>query len=151
LEEYGNKGYSTEIGSSPSAAELFAKLEKGSYFAIMAYVRQTTEVDNALLDLRRRIIQRYCIATTLGYGPRFLHSTGQLHKGGPNKGLYLQLSTEHEKDLPVPGKPYTFGQVVDAQAMGDFQALCALGKRIASIRLTKQINYNIKQLTDKLL
>jgi glucose-6-phosphate isomerase/transaldolase/glucose-6-phosphate isomerase len=151
LEEYGNTGHLPETSSAASVEELLAELEEGSYFAIMAYVRQTVEVDEALLDLRRRIIQRYCIATTLGYGPRFLHSTGQLHKGGPNNGLFLQLTTEHEKDLLIPGKPYTFGMVVDAQATGDFQALCASGRRVARIHLAYQDNSDIRQLTEKLL
>ncbi len=151
LDEYASTGHLPKTSSAAPVAELLEELEKGSYFAIMAYIRQTVEVDEALLDLRRRIIQRYCIATTLGYGPRFLHSTGQLHKGGPNNGLFLQLTTEHEKDLLIPGRPYTFGVVVDAQATGDFQALCASGRRVASIHLTQQDNFDIRQLTEKLL
>ncbi len=151
LEEYGNTRRLPETISATSVAELLAEVEKGSYFAIMAYIRQTAEVDEALLSLRRRIIQQYCIATTLGYGPRFLHSTGQLHKGGPDKGLFLQLTTEYKNDLPIPGKPYTFGVVVSAQATGDFQALCASGRNVASVHLTQQTNYEIKQLTNDLL
>jgi len=151
LEEYGNTGHLPQTSSAATVTELLAEVEEGKYFAIMAYFRQTVEVNEALLDLRRRIVQRYCIATTLGYGPRFLHSTGQLHKGGPNSGLFLQLTAEHEKDLLIPGKPYTFGVVVDAQATGDFQALCAAGRRVASIHLAHQDNYDIRQLTEKLL
>lgn len=151
LEEYSNTGHLPETSSAASIAGLLAGAEEGKYFAIMAYFRQTVEVDEALLDLRRRIVQRYCIATTLGYGPRFLHSTGQLHKGGPNSGLFLQLTTEHEKDLLIPGKPYTFGVVVDAQAKGDFQALFAAGRCVTSIHLEHQDNSDIGQLTEKLL
>ena len=151
LEEYGNTGNLPKTSSAVSVTELFAELEEGSYFAIMAYIRQTVEVDEALLELRRRIVQRYCVATTLGYGPRFLHSTGQLHKGGQNNGLFLQITMEHEKDLLIPGKPYTFGVVVDAQAAADFQALCAKGRRVASIHLARQDNSDIRQLIEKLL
>ncbi len=151
LEEYSNTGRLPQTSSAASVAELLAEVEEGSYFAIMAYIRQTAEVDEAFLGLRRKIIQQYCIATTLGYGPRFLHSTGQLHKGGPDKGLFLQLTTEYKKDLPIPGKPYTFGIVVNAQATGDFQALCASGRRVASVHLKQQTNSGIKQLTNDLL
>ncbi len=63
-------------------------------------------------------------------GPRFLHSTGQLHKGGPDTGLFLQITVDHEQDVPIPGKPYTFGVVADAQAIGDLEALRSLGKHI---------------------
>jgi len=151
LEEYNNTGNLPETSSPASVTKLFAELEEGSYFAIMAFVRQTVEVDEALLDFRRRIVQRYCVATTLGYGPRFLHSTGQLHKGGQNNGLFLQITMEHEKDLLIPGKPYTFGVVVDAQAAADFQALCATGRRVAGIHLACRDNIDIRQLTEKLL
>jgi transaldolase/glucose-6-phosphate isomerase len=71
----------------------------------------------------------------LGYGPRFLHSTGQLYKGGQNTGLFLQLSANHEKDLPIPGKPYSFGTVADAQALGDFRALEAAGRLVVRMNL----------------
>ena len=70
-------------------------------------------------------MERYRIATTVGYGPRYLHSTGQVHKGGPNIGLYLQITSEREHDIPVPGEPYTFGVLADAQALGDMRALKA--------------------------
>ena len=71
----------------------------------MAYTRQTAEIDQVLATLRAKLTEQHHLATTLGYGPRFLHSTGQLHKGGPDSGLFLQITTEHERDLPIPGKP----------------------------------------------
>ncbi len=77
----------------------------------------------------------YGIATTVGYGPRFLHSTGQLHKGGPDSGLFLQLTQEHAEDVPIPGKPYTFGVLADAQSRGDYQALNKAGRRTARVHL----------------
>jgi len=104
---------------------------KDKYIAIMAYARQTPGVDEMLADFRRKT--RHHIATPLGYGPRFLHSTGQMHKGGPNTGLFLQITAGHEPDLPVPDKPYTFGVVADAQALGDLEALRTVGRHVARI------------------
>jgi len=80
-------------------------------------------------------VERHSIATTFGYGPRYLHSTGQLHKGGPDKGLFLQITAGHGNNLPIPGEPYTFDVVADAQALGDLQALSSLGRRVARIHL----------------
>jgi hypothetical protein len=111
--------------------------DKGRYLAIMAYLRQTPEMDEVLAELRREVGERYHIATTLGYGPRFLHSTGQLYKGGQNTGLFLQFTANHEKDLPIPGKSYTFGTVADAQALGDFQALQAAGRQVIRIQVSR--------------
>jgi hypothetical protein len=101
----------------------------------MAYLNQTSEIDRALRKLRRKVSETYRIATTLGYGPRFLHSTGQLYKGGKNTGLFFQLTVNHDRDLPVPDKPYSFGTVADAQALGDFQALQATARRVVRANL----------------
>ena len=90
-----------------------------------------------MTDLRRRITENYSLATTLNYGPRYLHSTGQLHKGGPNTGLFLMVTTDHEKDAPIPGSPYTFGVLADAQALGDFKALQSMGRRVARVHLSQ--------------
>ena len=88
-----------------------------------------------MAELRRRVMQQKKVATTMGYGPRFLHSTGQLHKGGPNSGLFLQLTVNDEVDIPVPGDDFSFGTLVAAQAMGDFQALTAAERRAVRIDL----------------
>ncbi len=134
LKEYAASRKPPEPYSTGTLADLLEKTEPGDYFAILAYVRQTPETDAALAGLRQRVMSRYRVATTLGYGPRFLHSTGQLHKGGPDKGLFLQITTDHEEDVPVPGEPYTFGTVADAQALGDLQVLQAAGRRVVSLR-----------------
>ena len=86
------------------------------------------------------------IPTTLGYGPRFLHSTGQFHKGGPNTGLFLQLTAEDAKDVPIPGAPYTFGVFKRAQALGDLEALEKHGRRVGHIDLGKEINRGLAAL-----
>ena len=109
--------------------------KKGDYLVIMAYVKQTPEVDQALDSLRRKVMESRGIATTMGYGPRFLHSTGQLHKGGPPSGLFLQLTAEHAQDLAIPTAPYTFGVLADAQAVGDLQALKGAERRAVRIDL----------------
>ena len=144
LQEYQRSGrlpqaedqYSPSAGSGRALKGLLSNVRPGNYMAIMAYLRQTPELDRVLSDLRRRITERYHIATTFGYGPRFLHSTGQLHKGGPDTGLFLQLVADlSDQDLPIPGEPNTFGVLADAQALGDLQALQALGRRVVRVHL----------------
>ena len=102
--------------------------------AITAYLEQTPELDAALDALRRYVGERWGVATTLGYGPRYLHSTGQIHKGGPNTGLHLQLTVRRgrDADVGIPGESFTFGVLADAQAEGDLDALRAQGRRVAS-------------------
>ena len=96
------------------------------------------------------MVARYGIATTLGYGPRFLHSTGQLHKGGPAQGLFLQLTADHKKDVSIPGNPYTFGVLADAQALGDFQALQATARPAARVHLDSDQASEILKLAGEL-
>jgi len=137
LDEYTNSRHlpSVEIGSSTT--ELLAEVETGRYLAVLAYVRQLPEIDRVLADLRRRIVEKRGIATMLGYGPRYLHSTGQLHKGGPAKGLFLQITAGHEVDIPIPGRPYTLGVVADAQALGDLRALKSTGQDVVRVHLDR--------------
>ena len=116
-------------------ADLLRQAQPGDYLAIMAYLPDTPEVAAALDSLRCRVAGEYGIATTAGFGPRYLHSTGQLHKGGPNSGLFLQLTADHPKDIPIPGYPFSFGVLADAQAAGDLQALQNLGRRTARVHL----------------
>jgi len=135
LQEYQTSGRLSPVVVAHSPKDLLAEVRQGNYLAVMAYIRQTPEVEEALADFRRKVMERHRIATTLGYGPRLLHSTGQLHKGGPGTGLFLQVTTSHKKDLPIPGEPYTFGVLADAQASGDLQALQSLGRRVIRIHL----------------
>ena len=109
------------------------------------------KTDQILTDLRRKVIEKHRIVATSGYGPRLLHSTGQLHKGGPNTGLFLQVTTDHKKDLPIPGEPYTFGMLADAQALGDLQALQSLGRRVARIHSDTGDVAAIKKLVSELV
>ena len=86
------------------------------------------------------------MATTLGYGPRFLHSTGQLHKGGPSTGLFLQITTDYKADIAIPGEDYSFGTLTDAQSLGDIQALEALGRKTARIHVSGDVATGIATL-----
>ena len=135
LEQFQTRGRLPLVEASDSLKELLAESNPGDYLAIMAYTLQTPEVDRALAALRRSVIQRYRIATTSGYGPRFLHSTGQLHKGGPGSGLFLQLTADHDQDLPIPGESFTFGVLADAQALGDLEALKTAKRRAVRVHL----------------
>ena len=107
----------------------------GDYLATMAYVSPNPTVDKEIAAIRKGVVERYAIATTFGYGPRFLHSTGQLHKGGPNKGLFLQITQDHREALPIPGESYDFAQLNQAQYLGDFQSLEAHGRRVIRVHL----------------
>jgi glucose-6-phosphate isomerase/transaldolase/glucose-6-phosphate isomerase len=106
-----------------SLSELTEGLQPPSYLAIMGYLPYSEETAAAVAGLRAAAMERYKVATTWGYGPRFLHSTGQFHKGGPKTGRFLQLTDEPTEDLEVPGEPYTFGTLIRAQADGDLQTL----------------------------
>jgi glucose-6-phosphate isomerase len=100
-----------------------ARAKSNAYLAIQAYIGSSPEREAAIARIRTLLRDRTGRATTAGYGPRFLHSTGQLHKGGAPIGLFFQLTADHPKDRQIPGWPYTFGQLIDAQAAGDFQVL----------------------------
>ena len=133
LREIETSGMVPDTGPSGSIDDLLLKAQPGDYLAIMAYVRPTPRADRALTDLRRAILERHKIATTLGYGPRLLHSTGQLHKHGPNKGLFLQITSDDHADVAIPGKGYSFGALAKAQAVGDFRTLQRLGRRVVRV------------------
>ncbi|TAK33887.1 MAG: glucose-6-phosphate isomerase [Chloroflexota bacterium] len=150
LREYQQSGRFPEIAAPSSPRDLLLQSQAGDYLAIMAYLRPTPEVEAALTELRRAVMERFRVATTLGYGPRFLHSTGQLHKGGPGNGLYLQLVADRTQNIPIPGEQYTFGTLCDAQALGDLQALQAQGRRVARVRLGTDNASEIRRMAREL-
>jgi hypothetical protein len=116
---------------------LLGSVREGDYVALMAYLDRTPETEDALGRARLAIRDRYRVATTLGFGPRFLHSTGQLHKGGPNSGVFVQVVDEARGiDVPIPGRDHTFGALIDAQALGDLRSLRAHGRRVARVPLS---------------
>jgi transaldolase/glucose-6-phosphate isomerase len=124
-------------------ARFLGQAHPGDYVALMAYLTEEPANDEALQELRRRLRDSLHLATTLGYGPRFLHSTGQLHKGGPNTGLFLQLTADDPVDAPIPGQPYTFGMFKRAQALGDLEALRRHGRRVARIHLAPDVRQGL--------
>ena len=150
LRDYEATATLPAIASSQSLSDLLAQAQPGDYLAIMAYVPQNGPTDRAIDELRRRVLERHRISTMTCYGPRYLHSTGQLHKRGPNSGLYLQIVAPHPIDLPVPGQPYTFSVLAEAQALGDFQVLQAIGRRAVRIELTGDPATGIRALTASL-
>ncbi|MCI0845587.1 MAG: bifunctional transaldolase/phosoglucose isomerase [Chloroflexi bacterium] len=150
LAQFESQGKLPEMSASGNLQGLLADAKPGDYLAIMAYVRQTPEVDRALASLREKVMERHGIATTMGYGPRFLHSTGQLHKGGPNSGLFLQLTADLGPDVSIPGQAFTFGVLADAQALGDMQALQAAQRRASRVHLGSDVPGGILTLVREL-
>jgi len=135
LGQFERSGQLPAMEETASLDKLLSQAGPGDYLAIMVYIRQTPAIDQALDALRRGVMETHRIATTMGYGPRFLHSTGQLHKGGPGSGLFLQLTGDHAQDLAIPNAPFTFGVLADGQAVGDLQALRASGRRSVRVNL----------------
>jgi hypothetical protein len=118
-----------------SIEELLAQKQEGDYACVQAFVEPTAENDRRIADLVARLRRESGLVVTHGYGPRYQHSTGQLHKGGPNTGLFLQLIDDEGDELPIPGKPFGFRRLIRAQAAGDLETLKERGRRVARVRL----------------
>lgn len=131
-----------------------SRLSNGDYFALLAYIEMNAHHMEEMQKLRHLLRDKKKVATCLGFGPRFLHSTGQAYKGGPNSGVFLQITCDDVADLAVPGQKYTFGVVKQAQARGDFQVLVSRKRRALRVHLNKDQNNSIstalKQLADAL-
>jgi glucose-6-phosphate isomerase/transaldolase/glucose-6-phosphate isomerase len=141
-----------ESGKNRSA-QLVALLDAAvgeDYLAVLAFLPHTDAIDDALRRLRGGVLRRYRLATTLGHGPGYLHSTGQLHKGGPDSGIFLLLTTGYSEDIPIPGHDYSLGDVTDADALGDLGALQDLGRRVIHIGLPDDPAQAIDALTASL-
>jgi transaldolase/glucose-6-phosphate isomerase len=126
--------------------ELLDSVRAGDYFAITAYLHETRETEAALQRIRLEVRDALKVATTVGFGPRFLHSTGQLHKGGPDTGVFLQVTANPAASVPIPGKPWGFGEVVAAQAAGDLSALRSRGRRALRIHLLEDVPRGLEEL-----
>ena len=124
-----------------------AQAEPGDYLAIQAYLTPSPESWNRLQEIRTLLRDRLRIATTVAFGPRYLHSTGQLHKGGRPNGLFIQITGEDKDDLPIPGASYNFSTLRAAQALGDLQALRDAGRRVIRLHLTGKQTHGLQQLT----
>jgi transaldolase/glucose-6-phosphate isomerase len=150
----GNLSFYTDIEST-SGREILANFFKtafpGDYIALMAFLPESKMSYERLQGLRKILRNNLKLATTLGYGPRFLHSTGQLHKGGPASGIFLQLTADDLKDIEVPGRGYTFSQFKMAQAEGDLAALRKHGRRVLRIHLGRNLEKGLKELEERLI
>jgi transaldolase/glucose-6-phosphate isomerase len=122
------------------------RMGSGDYFALLGYIAMNDENDAALQGIRHKVRDTKSVATVLGFGPRFLHSTGQAYKGGPNSGVFLQITCDDPEDLPVPEQKYTFGVVKAAQARGDFAVLAERGRRALRVHLGKDVKTGLSTL-----
>jgi len=125
-----------------------ARLSAGDYLAVLAYVQMNPEHESLLQNLRHAVRDRKRVATCLGFGPRFLHSTGQAYKGGPNSGVFLQITCDEAQDFLVPGQRYTFGVVKAAQARGDFAVLAERNRRALRVHLGSDVKAGLSRLTE---
>jgi hypothetical protein len=128
-------GAEPDVAPSGSADELFAQAQEGDYVCIQAFVNPTTDNEQRVSELAARARTATGCVVTHGFGPRYLHSTGQLHKGGPATGLYLQVVDDTGDELAIPGQEFGFGKLIRAQAAGDFASLQERGRRVARIQL----------------
>ena len=127
-------GKEPDLDLQGSIDELLAEAQEGDYFCIQAFIQPTPENDRLLGEIAGRAETEGPLVTH-GYGPRYMHSTGQLHKGGPNTGLFLQVVDDPGDELPIPGKPFGFRRLIRAQAAGDLETLKERGRRVARVRL----------------
>jgi transaldolase / glucose-6-phosphate isomerase len=123
------------------------RLNANDYFGVLAYITMSKENEDALQVIRHMVRDTKKNATVLGFGPRFLHSTGQAYKGGPTSGVFLQITCDDKIDLPVPGQKYTFGVVKAAQARGDFAVLAERGRRAMRVHIGKNVKGDLAKLT----
>ena len=145
-------GFPTAATPAQALADFLAAAKADAYVCLQAYLSPTPEVDAALLKLQEAIRKKYKVAVVSGYGPRYLHSTGQLHKGDAGHGLFIQFTSNDVQDIAIPDSPgasgsaLAFGVIKAAQAMGDRQALIKLGRKVIRFHLKENITANIKSL-----
>jgi transaldolase/glucose-6-phosphate isomerase len=126
------------------------RVHDGDYFGVLGYITMNDANEKALQKSRHAVRDKKKVATVLGFGPRFLHSTGQAYKGGPNSGVFLQITCDDAVDLPVPDQKYTFGVVKAAQARGDFAVLAERGRRALRVHLSKSVSKDLAKLSSAL-
>jgi len=123
----------------------FKQSKRGDYVAMMAYIQKNKKNEKLLQNIRELIRNEKKLATTQGYGPRFLHSTGQLHKGGAGNGMFIQIISDDAKDLEIPGKPYSFGVLKQSQAIGDYESLLKHKRRVLKVNVGSDIEKGLKE------
>jgi glucose-6-phosphate isomerase len=153
IELYATEAYAAKLRSAAPTDSLTGflrahldELRAGDYFAALAFLPMFPEHEAAIQVLRHRVRDRKHVATCLGFGPRFLHSTGQDYKCGPNTGVFLQITAKHAEDEDIPGQKYSFGVVIDAQAAGDLAVLEARGRRALRVHLGADVSAGLNAL-----
>ncbi len=129
------------------AQDLSSRIQPSTYVSVLAYTTPSRSFETAVHRLRKALMARHRVVTTFGYGPRYLHSTGQLHKGGPNTGVFLKLVDRMTPDVPIPGKPFSFGTLAKAQATGDIQSLSAHDRHAVRIQLGRDQAATVNTIT----
>jgi glucose-6-phosphate isomerase len=124
------------------------KAAPGGYVALLAYIQETPEHDSVIGTIRGRLRDRLGVATSSGYGPRYLHSTGQFHKGGPDNGVFLQVTAAEPTDVAIPGEPFTFSTLKEAQALGDFQSLIGRARPVIRFHIRSDVTSGISRLLE---
>jgi transaldolase/glucose-6-phosphate isomerase len=142
----GPAGKRIPVSDAEAIASLLSSVRAGDYVALTQYFPETIDREEKIAAIRETIARDKRVATTSGYGPRFLHSTGQLHKGGGDNSVFLQLTGGPKKDVPIPNEKFGFGALVRAQAIGDFQSLASRGRRAVSIDLGEDVDAGLEQL-----
>lgn len=158
MQAYAETGALPRTAFAPLDADtllgFLSPAQPGDYIALQAYIPQTPATESALQTLRLRLRDRFKLAVTVGYGPRFLHSTGQLHKGDAGRGFFIQFTADDARDVPIPdeaGSPASsiaFGVLKGAQALGDYQALREAGRRVIRFHLDGDVPGKLKRLAD---
>jgi glucose-6-phosphate isomerase len=151
LDEYLMEGRLPEVAASGVEAvmEHLRKVRPDDYVAITQYIEETEANDALLAEIQSLVSHRLRVATTTGYGPRFLHSTGQLHKGGPDSGVFIQINESEQEDVPITGERFGFRVLAEAQALGDYQSLASRDRRAIRLRVP-QATAGLQQLRDLL-
>ena len=141
-----------QVSSTPgqAAKELSDHVRAGSYVAVLAYTRPSGQLETAIRRFRKLLVEQYHVTTTFGYGPRYLHSTGQLHKGGPNSGIFLELIDRMTPDVAIPGQPFSFGTLAQAQAAGDLESLRAHDRYAIRVPLAAHPAATVQAITNAL-
>jgi len=140
-------GHAAE-GNTPSeiVEALLETLSPGDYLAVLAYIRETDQRNQVLREFRSRVRSRNHVATTLGYGPRYLHSTGQLHKGGPDQAAFVIITADATENVAIPEEKHDFATLLRAQALGDFRALAERGRRVIRVNIGETVDSNLSSL-----
>jgi transaldolase/glucose-6-phosphate isomerase len=152
IDFYGDPVLSNSVEVADSAkvtiSKHLARIVADDYFALLAYLEMTDETEELLQSIRETVLRKYNVATCLGFGPRFLHSTGQAYKGGAPNGVFLQITSDDAVDFEVPGQKYTFGIVKAAQSRGDFQVLLDRERRAMRIHIGSDVIRGLKMLNE---